>query len=176
MHLDCGPCILRSWRPGDEESLPTHANDRGVWLNLRDRFPHPYTLQDAEQWVQFACSQRPETNFAIDVDGQAVGGIGLILGEDVERCSAEIGYWLGREYWGKGITTAALRALTLHALQAFSLTRLFATPFADNAASIRVLEKAGYLYEGRLRRSAVKDGVVKDQLLFAMTDEDGHGG
>ena len=91
VHLDCGCCVVRSWRPGDEASLARHANDRGVWLNLRDRFPHPYTRLDAEHWVRFASSRTPETDFAIDVGGQAVGGIGVELHGDIERCSAEIG-------------------------------------------------------------------------------------
>jgi ribosomal-protein-alanine N-acetyltransferase len=172
MELDCGSCVVRSWRPGDAESLVRNANDRGIWLALRDRFPHPYTREDAEGWIQFATSQAPGTAYAIDVGGEAVGGIGLQLRTDIERCSAEIGYWLGREYWGRGMVTAALRKVTAFALQTFSLTRVYALPFADNAASIRVLEKAGYICEGRLRRSAIKDGVVKDQVLYALTDED----
>ena len=170
MHLDCGPCVVRSWQVGDEGSLALHANDRGVWLNLRDRFPHPYTRGDAESWARFATAQQPQTNFAIAVAGEAVGGIGLMLLEDIERCSAEVGYWLGRAFWGKGLATAALRALTAYAFTAHPLTRVYALPFADNAASIRVLEKAGYRIEGRLRRSAVKDGVVQDQLVYAVTD------
>ena len=172
LYLSSGPCVVRSWRPGDEDALARHANDRGVWLNLRDRFPHPYTRPDAESWVRFAAGGNPETNFAIAVDGQAVGGIGLVLHDDVERCSAEIGYWLGRAFWGRGLATAAVRGLTDHAFRTHALTRVFALPFADNAASIRVLEKAGYRFEGRLRRAAVKDGQVRDQVLYALTDED----
>ena len=172
LHLDCGLCVVRSWRPGDEDSLTRHANDRGVWLNLRDRFPHPYTRPDAEQWVRFAAGANPETNFAIAVDGEAVGGIGLMLHDDVERCSAEIGYWLGRTFWGRGLATAAVRALTAHAFATHGLTRVYALPFADNTASLRVLEKAGYRCEGRLRRSAIKDGRVRDQVVYALTDED----
>jgi [ribosomal protein S5]-alanine N-acetyltransferase len=172
IHLDCGCCLVRSWRAGDEDSLARHANDRGVWLNLRDRFPHPYTPHDAEQWVRFAPSQIPETAFAIDLGGEAVGGIGVLLHQDIERCSAEIGYWLGRQFWGRGLATAAVRGLTAHAFGTYGLTRVYALPFADNAASLRVLEKAGYRLEGRLRRSAVKDGVVKDQAVYAVTDED----
>ncbi len=172
MHIECGPCVLRSFRSGDEESLVRHANDRDVWLNLRDRFPHPYTFADAQGWVSFAATQTPEVNFAIDVQGAAVGGIGLILHDDIEKCSAELGYWLGREFWGKGITAAAVRAVTRYAFETFALTRVYAVPFADNAGSIRVLEKAGYRCEGRWRRSAIKDGLVKDQLVYALTDED----
>jgi RimJ/RimL family protein N-acetyltransferase len=172
MNLDCGPCVVRSWQVGDEDSLARHANDRDIWLNLRDRFPHPYTRADAEHWIRFALGQQPATNFAIAVAGEAVGGIGLMLHDDVERCSAEVGYWLGRAFWGRGIVTAALRRLTAHAFPAYSLTRIYALPFADNAASIRVLVKAGFRFEGRLRRSAVKDGVVRDQVVYAVTDED----
>src|SRR5579884_1991204 len=116
--LDCGCCLIRSWQVGDEDSLVRHANDRGIWLNLRDRFPHPYTRADAEQWVRFASSRNPETGFAIEVDGQAVGGIELELHEDIERCTAKIGYWLGRSFWGRGLATAAVRMLTQHAFRA----------------------------------------------------------
>jgi ribosomal-protein-alanine N-acetyltransferase len=90
MELHCGSCVVRSWRPSDVESLVRNANDRAIWLALRDRFPHPYTRDDAEGWIRFATSQNSETGFAIDV-GEAVGGIGVQLGTDVERCSAEVG-------------------------------------------------------------------------------------
>ena len=168
--IDCGVCRLRSWRVGDERTLAQHANDYDVWVNLRDRFPHPYTLQDAMGWVAYASSIT--TNLAIEVDGGVVGSVGFEPREDVERVSAEIGYWLGRGYWGRGIVTAAVRAATQHAMKTFDLSRIFALPFADNHASIRVLEKAGYTCEGRLHRSAIKEGVIRDQLLYAITDVD----
>lgn len=171
MYLECGPCTIRSWRHGDEETLPLHANNRNVWLNLRDRFPHPYTRSDAEQWIRHITGITPETNFAIDVDGEAVGGIGLMLHDDVDRCSAEVGYWLGEKYWGRGITTAALLAMTEYAFKQLGLTRVYAVPYAGNVASIKVLEKAGYICEGLMRRSAIKDGVVLDQFMYAKTDE-----
>jgi ribosomal-protein-alanine N-acetyltransferase len=171
MYLKCGPAAVRSWRHGDEETIPLHANNRKVWLNLRDRFPHPYTRADAEQWVQLITKITPETNFAIDVNGEAVGGIGLVLHDDVERCSAEVGYWLGENYWGRGIATAALKDFTKYAFNEFNLTRVYAVPYARNAASIRVLEKAGYTCEGLLRRSAIKDGSVLDQFMYAKTDQ-----
>lgn len=171
MYLKCGPCTIRSWRHGDEETLPRHANNRKVWLNLRDRFPHPYTRSDAEQWIQHITEITPETNFAIDVNGEAVGGIGLVLHDDVDRCSAEVGYWLGEKYWGRGITTAALQVLTEYAFNQLNLKRVYAVPYARNAASIKVLEKAGYICEGVMRQSAIKDGVVLDQLMYAKTDQ-----
>ena len=106
MELDCGKCKVRSWRPDDGASLVRHANNRKVWANLRDRFPHPYTAADARNWIEGALSKRPETGFTIDVSGEAVGGIGFELGTDVERYSAEVGYWLGEPFWGRGICTS----------------------------------------------------------------------
>ena len=103
---------------------------------------------------------------------EATGGIGLELGSDIERRWAEIGYWLGGAFWEKGIDTAAVRALTRYEFEALSLTRIFTVPFASSSASIRVLEKCGYVREGTMRRSAIKEGVVIDQALYALTDED----
>jgi len=171
MVIECGPCIIRSWRRVDQETLPLHANNRKIWINLRDQFPHPYTPADARRWIKYITAVTPETNFAIDVNGEAVGGIALVLQSDVERCSAEVGYWLSEQYWGRGIATAALTAITEYAFKHLNLTRVFAIPFAHNEASIRVLEKAGYACEGRLRRSAIKDEVVLDQLMYAKTDD-----
>jgi len=105
--------------------------------------------------------------WAIDVGGEAIGGIGIEMNTDVERVSAEIGYWIGESFWGRGIATAALVAVTAEAFKRFEITRLYALPFADHAASVRVLEKAGYVREGHLRQSAIKDGKIRDQLLFA---------
>jgi RimJ/RimL family protein N-acetyltransferase len=101
------------------------------------------------------------------VEGEACGGIGIELHTDVERVSAEIGYWLGEAMWGRGIITEALTAVTAEAFARFDLTRLYAVPFADHIASVRVLEKAGYVREGHLRQSAIKNGAIRDQLLFA---------
>ena len=168
--IDCGVCRLRPWRRGDEASLVAHANDREVWLNLRDRFPHPYTHDDARAWIKIAPSHA-DTSMAIEVDGEAAGGIGFERHDDVERVSMEIGYWLGRKFWGRGIATAAVKAATAYAFEKFDITRVYALPFDRNVASIRVLEKAGFQREGVLRRSAVKDGVVLDQVMFAITDK-----
>ena len=172
MRIDLHNFSLRPWRAGDEASLVVHANDRDVWLNLRDQFPHPYTAGDAEAWVKFASRQAQPTNLAIEVDSEAVGGVSLQLHDDVERVSAELGYWLGQGHWNRGIMTAAVRALTDYGFEQFSLTRVYAVPFATNVASHRVLEKAGYVREGLLRRSAVKNDIVLDQVLYAMTDHD----
>ena len=162
-------CHVRSWRESDAESLAAHANNRRVWLNLRDGFPHPYALADARRFIQAALAMTPETRFAIEVQTEAAGGIGFTLHDDVERVSAEIGYWLGEIFWGRGIMTEALAGVTAHAIRAHHLTRVFAVPYEWNPASFRVLEKVGYVCEGRMRRSALKDGRVIDQLLYAYT-------
>lgn len=167
VNLPLTRCTVRSWRAGDLGSLVQHADNRRIWLNLRDRFPHPYTRRDGATFIKRVSASRPETSFAIDVDGRAVGGIGFELRPDVERVSAEIGYWLGETYWGRGIVSEALAAATAHAIEQHRLTRVFALPFAHNTASARVLEKCGYVLEARLRRSAIKEGVVQDQLLYA---------
>jgi RimJ/RimL family protein N-acetyltransferase len=171
MELEFPGGRIRSWRPGDEPSLARHANNRNIWLNVRDRFPHPYTLADAEAWVAKAPVADPETQFAIQVDGEAAGGMGVFLQEDIERYSAEIGYWLGEAYWGRGIATAAVRRFTEYAFEAYGLCRIYANVFVWNPASCRVLERAGYQLEGRLRQSGVKDGKVVDGLLYAMVRE-----
>ena len=167
MTIDCSSFTIRSWQDSDASHLADYANDKDIWLNLRDRFPFPYTSLDAQAWIEFVTRLQPETNFALAVNGQAVGGIGLILGDDIGRCSAEIGYWLGRAYWGKGIVSEALQQVTAYSLVHFDLCRLFAVPFVHNQASIRVLEKAGYECEGIMRKSAIKNGVVLDQALYA---------
>lgn len=169
MHLVLPSCQVRSWQAGDAASLARHADNRKIWINLRDAFPHPYTLKDARAFIRAARKDTPERVFAIAVDSLAVGGIGYSLRRDVERVSAEIGYWLGEQFWGRGIVTEALKAVTDYAVRAHGLTRIYAVPYEWNQASFRVLEKAGYVLEGRMRRSALKDGKVIDQLLYAYT-------
>lgn len=168
MELALPGCRIRSWRPGDEPPLVRHANSRRIWLNVRDRFPYPYSSAAAAAWVAQAASARPETQFAIEVDGEAAGGIGVFLQQDVARYSAELGYWLGEAHWGRGIMTGAVRGFTEYAFNAFELCRIYAAVFEWNPASCRVLEKAGYTLEGRMRRAVVKDGRVLDQFLYAV--------
>ena len=160
-------CAVRMWRRTDAASLVRHADNLKVAKHLRDRFPHPYTLKDAKAFLKFAASGDDMTNLAIDVGGDAVGAVGYVPGRDVERFSAEIGYWLGEEFWGRGIATEALTLVTGYVFGQLNFLRLFALPFADNTASIRVLEKAGYAREAVLRSSSVKYGVPQDQVLFA---------
>ncbi|MFI5178731.1 MAG: GNAT family N-acetyltransferase [Vicinamibacterales bacterium] len=167
MQIVLKSCEVRSWKTADAEPLARHANNRRIWLNLRDAFPHPYSLHDARDFIRSIRSRTPETTFAIAVGGEPVGSVGFVLRHDVERVSAEIGYWIAEPYWGRGIATEALTAATDYAINTHKLTRLYALPFAWNAASCRVLEKAGYALEGRLRRSAIKNGAITDQLQYA---------
>ena len=138
-----------------------------MWLNLRDLFPHPYSIADAEWYIAQVADEMPITRFAIDIDGEDVGSVGLKLGSDIERRSAEIGYWLGQAHWGRGIVSAAVAVVTDYAFRELDLVRVFAVPFVRNPASARVLEKAGYQREGTMRCSAVKDGLIVDQYLYA---------
>lgn len=155
--------LIRRLRPGDEEALAENANDRDVWRNLRDRFPHPYNLGDAAWWI----ANSGDTHFGIEVDGAIAGGIGFERDDDVFRRSAEIGYWLGRKYWGKGIATAAVRELTERVFATTDIVRLYAGVFAWNPASARVLAKSGYVLEGRKTSAVFKDGQLIDELLYA---------
>ena len=167
MKIACGSCLLRPFGAADAESLAHHGNDHDVWRNLRDRFPHPYTLADAESYLAHFASHPVLTSFAIVIDDKAIGGISLRLGDDIARQSAEVAYWIGREFWGRGMMVDAVRAATGHAFDALGLVRVFALPFATTTRSVRVLEKAGYVLEGVMRQSAVKEGVLLDQFLYA---------
>lgn len=167
--LRSGIVVVRDWREADAAELARQANDRRVWLGLRDVFPHPYSIDDARVFIGMAIGMSPRTLLAIEVEGRVAGGIGYVLRGDVERVSAEVGYWLGCEFWGRGIATTAVRLLTRHAFEARpELRRLYAMPFATNTASARVLEKAGYRREAVLRQSVVKDGHVLDQFMYAI--------
>lgn len=172
MELPIDGWKIRSWQTGDVRALLKYANSARVWINLRDSFPFPYTEADAKAWLGAAVLQIPETAFAIASPDEAIGGIALQPQYDVYRKSAEIGYWLGEPYWGKGIATLAVRALTSYAFSRLDLVRIYASVFAWNPASSRVLEKAGYHLEGRMRDAVYKDGKITDQLLYGITRED----
>lgn len=167
------PRLLRPWRRGDAAALVRHANDREVSRNLRDRFPYPYRHADARAWLATVASQgEPALNLAIEHDGEAIGGAGLQPFDDVHRRTAEVGYWIGRSFWGRGLATAALAELTAYAFATFDFVRLEACVFEWNPASARVLEKNGYAFEGRLRRSVFKDGVLGDTLMYSRLRDD----
>ncbi len=160
---------LRPWRADDLPALVKYANNRKVWSNLRDGFPHPYTEENGRAFIQSA-ALRPAF-FAIATPEEAVGSIGLSINEDVHRLTAELGYWLAEPYWGKGIMSQAVSRITEYAFESLGLVRVYAEPYAHNAASCKVLEKAGYALEGRLRKNAIKDGQIIDMFLYAKVKE-----
>ena len=172
MRIELEHSIVRSLEETDAPTIARYADNRKIWRNLRDAFPHPYGLSDAQRFITGIRRADSEAVFAIEVDGQAAGAIGVTPRTDVERVSAEIGYWLGEPFWGRGIMTEAVRAVTQHAITTFGLTRVFALPFEWSVASFRVLEKAGYVCEGHLRRSVIKDGQVVGQRLYAFVVEE----
>jgi [ribosomal protein S5]-alanine N-acetyltransferase len=167
MELQLRKSLLRPWRFGDEASLVKHADNRKIWENVRDHFPFPYTMIDAQRWVLHASTHLHDNVFAIVINGSAVGSIGLVPKEDVYRKSMELGYWLGEEFWGRGIISEAIGAVTNYGFNQFDIVRIYADVFEWNAASVRVLEKNHYEYEARLKKAIVKDGKIGDVLLYA---------
>ena len=169
MQLILKQCTIRPWRLDDADSLARHANNRKVWIALRDLFPHPYTVEDAHTFLKSVINSEPVTLFCIEVKKAAAGGIGIRIGTDVHRQTAELGYWLGEEFWRRGIMSEAVGAFTEFCFKHFQLCRIFAEPFANNAASARVLEKAGFALEGRLKNNVLKNAKLLDSLLYART-------
>jgi RimJ/RimL family protein N-acetyltransferase len=168
MEITLSRCTLRPWRVGDEPSLERYANNRNVSRNLRDAFPYPYTAADAKDWIALTATRTPVQDFAVVVDGVAAGGIAVTPKDGERRRTAEIGYWLGEPFWGRGVATEAVRAMTDYAFATFDIVRLEAGVFDWNPASARVLEKAGYTLEGRARQAVVKDGRLGDRLLYGL--------
>jgi len=159
---------LRPWRQGDVQRLAEIANHLEIWRRLRDVFPHPYTREHALRWVRQAESHPEQKNFAIEAQEGLVGGIGLWKRSDVYRKSAEIGYWLGVEFWGQGYATEAVRAVAEWGLGEWGLVRIQAGVFGENPRSQRVLEKSGFHLEARLKKSVFKAGEFLDEALYAL--------
>lgn len=168
MEVDLRAARLRPWRIDDGSALVKHANNRNVSRNLRDIFPFPYTAADAQGFLWRTVPVSPPTNLAIEVDGEAAGGISLRVQEDVHRHTAEIGYWLSEAHWGRGIMTDVVAAMAAYGFGQFDLIRIEAEVFARNPASMRVLEKSGFQREGWLRQSVTKDGETMDAALYAL--------
>lgn len=159
--------VLRPWDTRDIDVLPEIANDRRIWRNVRDTFPQPYERAHAEAWVARCQGGGVPHSFAIEFEGRAAGGIGVHPFDDVYRKSAELGYWLGAVHWGRGLATEAVQAITKYGFEDLGLERIQANVYEWNEASSRVLVKAGFDFEGRMRRHAFKDGQFVDVLLYA---------
>ncbi|MDR1918565.1 MAG: GNAT family N-acetyltransferase [Tannerellaceae bacterium] len=158
--------LLRPWQPEDVASLAAQANNIKIWKNTRDSFPYPYTEEDATAYIHHTMSKSPQQDFAIVIDGKAVGGIGVVPLSDVERFSAEVGYWLGESYWNKGIGTQVLIAFSEYLLAHTNLVRLFACVYAYNLPSVRILEKAGFRKVGTLQKAAFKNNRFTDMHYY----------
>ena len=157
---------LRPWTNNDLPSLVLHANNWNVAKNLMDRFPHPYTTEDGIVFIEMAAKHAPVQVFAIDINGQAVGGIGLHPQSDIHRKNAELGYWLAEPFWGKGVVPKAIQEMVDYGFRHFAIDRIYARPFGTNLASQRVLEKAGFRLEGKFDKVLFKNGEYLDELVY----------
>lgn len=159
---------LRPFRESDAESIAKYANNPKIAANLTDAFPSPYGFDDAKQFLSMAIKNVPHTIFAIEVNGEACGAIGLHLQADIHRKSAECGYWLAETYWGKGIITEAIKQIVEYGFRTFDINRIFARPFSFNKASQRVLEKAGFTLEATLKKACIKNGAFCDEHIYTI--------
>jgi len=160
--------ILRPWQQTDAESLVKYANNPDIAKNLTDAFPHPYTIENAGHFIKMASEKEPVTVFAIEVNKEAAGGIGLHPQHDIQRKNAELGYWLAETYWGQGIITEAIKKIVDYGFTHLDINRIFARPFGSNFASQRVLEKAGFTLEARFEKTLIKNGIYEDEMIYAI--------
>jgi RimJ/RimL family protein N-acetyltransferase len=158
--------VLRPWAKPDAAQLAYIANNRKVWLNVRDRFPFPYTVGDAIEWIVFTSNQKPVQNMAIVYKNKIAGSIGVMVKDDVYRKSIEIGYFLGEEFWGEGVATAAVNMLLQYIQQQFDVVRIYAEVFEHNKASMRVLEKNGFHREVVRIKSVYKNNVLMNDHVW----------
>lgn len=160
--------MLRRFVVGDRDSIVEEADNRAIWRNLTHRFPHPYTVADADWWIAHCAEQDPPGDLAIEVDGRAIGSCGIEVGQGIGQRTGHIGYWIGERYWGRGIGTAVVQALIVYAWATFDVDRLQAEVFAGNAASARVLQKNGFHLEGTRHKAISKDGRLIDEWMYVL--------
>ena len=159
---------LRPWALSDLDSLVRHANNPDIAKFMMDGFPHPYTEENGKAFIAFATKDDPIHIFAIDVNGEAVGGIGIHPQADVQRKNEELGYWLAEPFWGKGIITNAIKQVIEFGFKTYDINRIFARPYGTNIGSQKVLEKAGFVLEGRFEKTIFKNGEFLDELVYAV--------
>ena len=167
--------VLRPWSFKDADQLANIANNKNIADNLRDGLPFPYSLSDAQNWLNSVIPVNdPPRFFAILFENYLAGSIGIVTKEDIYRKNVEIGYFLAEEYWGKGIMTKAIKAATAYAFSRFDIVRVYAESFADNHGSRRVLKKAGFICEAVIKNNIFKNGVVKDSCIYSVLKENFH--
>lgn len=168
VNLESGLVKIRKLHTTDSVRLSELANNKNIWDNVRDFFPHPYTEKNAIEFIELCNRENPQITFAIEFEGKLVGVIGLVLQSDIHRLSAEIGYWIGEPYWNKGIATKAIRLLTHYGFHTLNLQRIYTGVFDYNKASQRVLEKCGFELEGILKKAIIKNNNIIDQYCYAL--------
>lgn len=159
---------LRPWRNNDLDVLVQFANNYEIAKNMSDVFPHPYTTDSGKAFIEFATKDSPTRIFAIDINGRAAGSIGIHPQTDIQRKNMELGYWLAQPFWGHGIVTKAVIQMVDYGFRTWDITRIFARPFGTNISSQRVLEKAGFILEGRFEKSLFKNDEYLDELIYAV--------
>ena len=161
---------IRSWRIEDAKSIANALNNKKVQDNLRDGLPFPYTVSDAKDFISAMLTADKNITFAwaITVDDTAIGSIGVFRKDNVHRLTAEMGYYIAEEYWGKGIAAEAVRQVCTYLFENTDIVRIFAEPYDSNTGSCRVLEKANFVYEGTLRKNAFKNGQFLDMKLYSI--------
>lgn len=166
-------CCIREWRLDDKYDLAKIINNRDILNNLRDGIPYPYTEKDAEDYIRSVLSadKTKAFSFAITLEDKVIGSIGIFRGNNIHYRTAEMGYYIGEAYWGKGYATSAVRQACRYVFEHTDIIRIFAEPFAHNLGSCRVLEKAGFQYEGTLRCNAEKNGEILDMKMYALIKE-----
>jgi RimJ/RimL family protein N-acetyltransferase len=160
--------ILRDWSYDDTESLVRHADNPRISAMMRDAFPSPYTRKDAQRFITMATGPAPDLLLAIDINGEAVGGVGIHLLDDVKHGTAEIGYWISESLWGKGIMSEAIGSLVPVAFKQYAIVRLQAGIFSNNPASMRVMEKCGFSREAVHRNAIIKKGIILDEVMYVL--------
>lgn len=163
-------CKIRKWELSDAKELAAALSNKKVQDNLRDGLPYPYTEQDGTDYISAMLStdENETFAFAITVEGKVIGSIGIFRQGNIHRQTAELGYFIAEDYWGKGIMTEAVKQICEYVFDKSDIIRIYAEPFAYNDASCRVLEKAGFQYEGTLRSNAVKNGEVIDMKMYSL--------
>ena len=163
-------CAIREWKIQDASHLAEVLDNKNILNNLRDGLPYPYTKKDAEEYItsMISADKTKTFAFAITVDDKAVGSIGVFRCDNIHFRTAEMGYYIGESYWGCGLGTSAVKQTCDYIFENTDIIRIFAEPFAYNFASCRVLEKAGFQYEGLLKNNAVKNGKVLDMKMYAL--------
>ncbi|MBE6899343.1 MAG: GNAT family N-acetyltransferase [Ruminococcaceae bacterium] len=167
-------CKIRKWKLTDAKDIATVLSNKKIQDNLRDGLPYPYTEQDGIDFISnmLSANENETFAFAITLDDKAIGSIGAFRQQNIHRQTAEMGYYIAEEYWGKGIMTDAVKQICEYVFKNSDILRIYAEPFSYNAGSCRVLEKAGFQYEGTLRNNAVKNGKVLDMKLYSLLREE----